>query len=72
MSRSCSRVVEMRASIAALTADKTVGGELYARLFEQKAVDVAQAQRRAADATFMLQAQDALLEDAKRRWLSAE
>jgi hypothetical protein len=49
-----------------------LGGELYARLFEQKAVDVAQAQRRAADATFMLQAQDALLEDAKRRWLSAE
>lgn len=65
-------LTEMRASIAALNADKTISGELYARMFEQKAVDVAQAQRRAADAAFMLQAQDALLEDAKRRWLSAE
>lgn len=63
-------LVEMRASIAALSADKTIGGELYARMFEQKAVDMAQAQRRAADAAFVLQAQDALLEDAKRRWLS--
>lgn len=63
-------LVEMRASIAALNADKTISGELYARMFEQKAVDMAQAQRRAADAAFVLQAQDALLEDAKRRWLS--
>lgn len=65
-------LTEMRASIAALNADKTISGELYARMFEQKAVDVAMAQRRAADASFMLKAQDALLEDAKRRWLSAE
>lgn len=64
-------LTEMRDSIAALNADKTISGELYARMFEQKAVDMAQAQRRAADAAFMVQAQDALLEDAKRRWLSA-
>lgn len=63
---------EMRTSIVALNADKTISGELYARLFEQKAIDLAQAQRRAADASFTLLAQDALLEDAKRRWLSAE
>jgi hypothetical protein len=65
-------LTEMRASIAALTIESAGGAELYARMFEQKAVDVAQATRRAADASFLLKAQDALLEDAKRRWLSAE
>lgn len=63
-------LTEMRASIAALTVESAGGAELYARMFEQKAVDVAQATRRAADASFLLMAQDALLEDAKRRWLS--
>lgn len=63
---------EVRTSIVALNADKSISGELYARMFETKAVDVAQAQRRAMDASFMLKAQDALLEDAKRRWLNAE
>lgn len=73
LSKAAERIlVEVRSSISALTPEMAGGGEIYASLMQQKSLDVTHAQRRASEAAAMLKVQDALLDDAKRRWLNAE